>query len=481
MLILPLHRPLTRATFPFVTAVLVLVNVLVFALAQGGDGARVEELGHWYAQSGLADLEWPAYQRFVATQGDAAEQEAATEVPAEARGTYLFHQRLMDVRLEAALRAAPVGAAGGEAERRAELEAEYTRRAGRIVTLSWLLRHSEVDPGRLLGHAFLHAGVMHLAGNMLFLIALGLLVEGALGEARFALLYLVGILGSAAFSLAWHWGDGGGGLGASGAIAALMGAFCVIWGRRPVRFFWWFFVVFDYVRKPAIWLLPAWIGWEALNLAFNADAGVGFDAHLGGLLAGALAGWVLARTGQVRHDFFEEIEEDRSVEELAEARRLLGRMDLAGAEARLAALAAQHAGNLEVAILRYRCASLAGNATLALERLLVLLSIPAADAAEAAEQYRAMEEGLAGRSVPRGAWRVGIYRRWMALRQYELVEALLQRWLADDARALHWFELALARRANGEEAAFRTALERLVARFPHAPEAGKARFLLEAE
>lgn len=478
MLILPLHRPLDRATFPFVTAMLVALNVLVFALAQRGDAVRLADLGHWYAESGLAEFEWPAYQRFVALQGDEAEREGVASVPEGARAGYLFQRRIMDARLAAALR----DAARDDADvRHGELASAYARRAGRIVTLSYALRHSELDPVRLLGHAFLHGGVVHLLGNMLFLIALGLLVEGALGEARFALLYLVGILGSAAFSLAWNWGGGGGGLGASGAIAALMGAFCIIWGRREVRFFWWFFVVFDYVRKPAIWLLPLWLGWEALNLAFNAGAGVGFDAHLGGLLAGALAGWVLVRTGQVRQGFLEADADAHGSDELAEARRCLGRMDLAGAEARLERLAERRVGHIEVAVLRYRCAFLSGDKALAVQRLILLLSIPAADAGQAVEQYRALEECLAGRSVPRGAWRVGIYRRWMALRQHDLVEALLQHWLADEARAPQWFELALARRGNGEEAASRTTLERLVQRFPHAPEADKARFLLRSD
>src|SRR5690606_15057541 len=110
-------------------------------------------------------------------------------------------------------------------------------RMEKITTYRFFQRHSELDPVRLVTHAFLHGDVMHLLGNMFFLAALGLLVEGALGPWRFALLYLVGAVGAGLFSAAWNWGAPGGGLGASGAIAALMGAFCVLWGRRPVRFF----------------------------------------------------------------------------------------------------------------------------------------------------------------------------------------------------------------------------------------------------
>ncbi len=54
MLILPLHRPLTRATFPIVTALLVVLNVAIFVLFQAGDWSRLEALEAWYGESGLA-------------------------------------------------------------------------------------------------------------------------------------------------------------------------------------------------------------------------------------------------------------------------------------------------------------------------------------------------------------------------------------------------------------------------------------------
>ena len=236
-------------------------NIAVFALFQSGDGARLAALEEWYEHSGLARLEWPGYLRHLEAVPDAQPRSEVEALAQDEQAQHLFHQRLMDVRLAAALRA-PEGVDAGNADALAQLQREFDARAATIATYRFLQRHSELDPLRLVTHAFLHADAMHLFGNMFFLAALGLLVEGALGPWRFALLYLVGTVGSGLFSAAWNWGDPGGGLGASGAIAALMGAFCVLWGTRPVRFFWWFFVVFDYVKKPAIWLLPAWIGWE---------------------------------------------------------------------------------------------------------------------------------------------------------------------------------------------------------------------------
>jgi len=58
---------------------------------------------------------------------------------------------------------------------------EFERQRNAAFTERWMLRLSEFDPHRMLGAMFLHGGVGHLLGNMIFLAALGLLVEGALG------------------------------------------------------------------------------------------------------------------------------------------------------------------------------------------------------------------------------------------------------------------------------------------------------------
>nr|WP_237653481.1 rhomboid family intramembrane serine protease [Xanthomonas translucens] len=178
----------------------------------------------------------------------------------------------------------------------------------------------------MLSSAFLHADGLHLFGNMLFLVVLGTLLEGAIGRWRFLLVYLLGAFGASAFSLAWRWGEAGGGLGASGAIAGLMGAFCVVWGRRPVRFFYWFVVVFDYVRGPAIALLPLWLGWELYNLLVNGDAGIGFDAHAGGLVIGALLGAALVAMRQTREAFMRDEAVAAADDRWERAQRHLGRL-----------------------------------------------------------------------------------------------------------------------------------------------------------
>jgi hypothetical protein len=211
---------------------------------------------------------------------------------------------------------------------------------------------------------FMHGGLEHLLGNMLFLVVLGLLVEGALGPWWYLGLYVAGGLGASVATVAWHWGDQGLALGASGAIAALMGAYCVIWGLRRIRVFYWFFVVFDYVRVPALVLLPFWLGWQLLNLWLNSGANIGFDAHAGGIAFGAASAWLLRRGGRVRDAFVEEDEREERREGHAQAYTQalehIGKLEISSARRLLERIDADEPGQLHVMVALYRCARYGG-------------------------------------------------------------------------------------------------------------------------
>ncbi len=361
MLILPLHKPLNLATLPLVTMLLVVANAMVYFGWQLGDADRIEAAQAWYRQSGLGGYEVPAYEkhlRLTAQRDALAELEA---VPDAQRAGFVGLSTLNDVAFVAALEEGRLFESAQQHAAWRALRRPYQARLDEVFTLRHVMRSSEWSPARMLSSAFLHGGFMHLFGNMLFLVILGLLLEGALGGWRFLGVYLLGAFGASLASLWWRWGEGGSGLGASGAIAAVMGAFCVVWGRRPVRFFYWFGVVFDYVRAPAIWLLPLWLGWEVYNLLANADAGIGFDAHAGGLVAGAALGGLLVLARQVREDYMADDAGTAAIDgRWEQARQHMGRLENAAAERLLAELAAEQPQRLDVAVARYRVACNAG-------------------------------------------------------------------------------------------------------------------------
>lgn len=477
MLILPLHRPLTRATFPIATALLMLANIFVFFGFQAGDDTAIEAARTHYVDSGLGALEAPAYERWLERHARNDELLGLRAAPAQARIALVAENTFTDVAFVNALRSGDLFDSRAGFERWGELRTQYEALQDQVFTLRHVLRSNEFDPWRMFASAFLHGGVGHLFGNMLFLGALGLLVEGALGAWRFTGLYLLGAFGSSAVSLAWRWGEAGGGLGASGAIAALMGAFCVIWGREPVRFFYWIGVVFDYVRAPAIWLLPVWLGWEIYNLVAHPELGIGFDAHIGGLLSGAALGMLLVAGKQVREDFIAEPEAPEADDRWATAQAHLGRMQLAEADALFRQLQEESPGRFDVALARYRVARNGGQATARRQRAQQLLMLPAHDLAEVREQADVLR-GEAQLELD-GATRLSLARRWLEHDAADAAQALLLSAPDDNDTAQGLFELGLYRDRQHHAEGFERAMRALVERQPRHPLAQKARFLLE--
>ena len=145
--------------------------------------------------------------------------------------------------------------------------------------------------GPLISYMFLHAGWLHLFGNMLFLWIFGDNVEDATGRWRFLALYLLsGIAGALVYSML----SGARAeplVGASGAVAGVMGAYLMIRPCATIRVL--FLVVVLRVR--AVWVILFWIALQIWNIAVPSDAGTAWWAHIGGAIAGALLIIVLKR------------------------------------------------------------------------------------------------------------------------------------------------------------------------------------------
>jgi rhomboid protease GluP len=133
---------------------------------------------------------------------------------------------------------------------------------------------------RVITAAFLHGGPDHLIGNLISLYILGLACEHALGLRGMAVVYMVSAIGGSLVSMAMSPGPS---IGASGAIFGLMGAIVLILHRERERIF---------VRDKRIGVVIAvWAGYTLLLGAFQPMVDNG--AHLGGLIAGALAAMIV--------------------------------------------------------------------------------------------------------------------------------------------------------------------------------------------
>ncbi len=490
MLIVPLHRAPTWANMPWVTLALILANVFVFAFLQSGDARVRADALDYYAQQDLAQWEFPAYRQWLEAHGDDGQRQALFERFADVDAGLATQVLQSDAAFLAELRTG--GLIAPDARQREawrERRAEFDRRWDAAFTERWMIRFSEFDPRRMFGAMFLHGGAGHLIGNMLFLAVLGLLVEGALGHGAFLALYLLGGLGSAALSLAWRWGETGAALGASGAIAALMGAYCVLWGTRKVRFFWWFFVAFDYVKAPALVLLPIWLGWELLNLFWNEGAHVGFDAHAGGIVVGALLALGVRALHWERRDFLDEdvVADARAQREvaLAQAREHLGHLRIPAARALLEPLLEAQPDDFQVRAALYRCARMEPGMPRLSEAARAVLSLVPRDGAEVREQKAVYEDCLKAGAKPSPLspmQAIALLRRWPAVGAGAEAAAHLAEWIgrAPATPGLRAACLGVARelRERGESAPARALLEKLVAAWPASEEGGKARLLL---
>jgi rhomboid family protein len=145
---------------------------------------------------------------------------------------------------------------------------------------------------------FLHGGWLHIAGNMLFLWVFGNNVEDRLGRVTFILFYLLGGLAATGLQLAFDPNSVLPNLGASGAIAAILGAYAVMFPRARVQTLVIFFFI-TLMELPAVFVLGAWFVLQLFSgvggLGTEVNGGVAYWAHVGGFAFGLAATWLFFR------------------------------------------------------------------------------------------------------------------------------------------------------------------------------------------
>lgn len=484
MLIIPLHRRPTWENFPLVTAILILINVFVFAALQSRDDKAYAQAVEFYTSTGLPNFESHAYEDWLRAHNKSARVEPfAKLMPAQQIMVIESDAEFLKA-LDADLVITPQQK---DYQYWKDNRVKFEAMRDMAFTQRHLMRYSHFEPDRIFTAMFMHGGMEHLIGNMVFLALLGLLVEGALGSGWFLALYLLGGIGAGLTSLAVHYNGYGGALGASGAIAALMGAYCVIWGRRKVRVFYWAFVFFDYVKVPALLLLPFWLGWQLLNWWLDHESHVAFDEHVGGIVFGALIAWGLHRKGWMRHDFIEadEREEARAgnVKAFDDAMQLLGRLEVVRARDMLTRIDESEPGKLPVIVALYRCARYKGapaEVDAAITRVLAMKPKDLAELREIKTAYDDYVKACGGQSRLAPDVMVKLVPLWLRLNDETAAETVL-RTIAERTPNYTglpgaWF--AFAMRAPEKSPQRRARLEHIAQQHGQSDFGSKARFLL---
>jgi membrane associated rhomboid family serine protease len=147
---------------------------------------------------------------------------------------------------------------------------------------------------------FMHASILHIAGNMLFLWIFGNNVEDAMGPVKYIGFYLLGGIAALALQLAVGPNSAVPTLGASGAIAAVLGGYILLYPRARVLTLVFIILFFTVIELPALLVLAFWFIQQAVFAAADltnptgGGGGVAYFAHVGGFVFGLLTVKLLA-------------------------------------------------------------------------------------------------------------------------------------------------------------------------------------------
>jgi len=387
MIFIPFFKKIDWTQPPVITLLLILVNCVIFVVFQSDDAELTEQAYQYYLESELPTIEIPLYVEYLKQQNEwkkltpygeylDAKQNADHSVTTDKKQhlqlnklrrdtdefqlVQLAGPMIMDSGFQQQLSGGKLFADHDSFSTWKKLNTEFQNRLNKVVTYRHGLKPNAPTISSFFTNMFLHGGYDHLIGNMIFLFIIGFVVEAALGKFSFSIGYVVaGLIGGILYVIS-NANSQIPTIGASGAIAGLMGMYTVLFGLRKINFFYFIFVYFDYVKAPAIILLPIWLGHEFLQLFWNSNSGVNYFAHIGGLSSGALFAFIVKHYfNKVNIDYLDqEIKEEAKANQLETALEYLGDMQVTKALALLKQLCNEHPQNREYLMQWYKAAKL---------------------------------------------------------------------------------------------------------------------------
>lgn len=138
----------------------------------------------------------------------------------------------------------------------------------------------------LLSSMFMHGGVAHIGGNMLYLWIFGNNVEDILGPLRFIAFYILSGIGAAMFHIVQNAESTTPMVGASGAISGILAAYLLSFPRARVYTFFWFIIFIRIIPLPAWVVIGLWFLIQISNLGSGGQ--IAWGAHVGGFITGVV-------------------------------------------------------------------------------------------------------------------------------------------------------------------------------------------------
>ncbi len=360
MLIIPLTGKISWKNPPYLTLFLILANCFVFFVFQTSENRRQMEAFEFYARSGLAEIEIPAYLDYLEHHFPALAPESSPDLSDENTLCIYSFEIMNDAPfLKKLLAGGIITEEHDQHEEWNKLRTEFNGLLSRVVSWRFGFKPGFPDGIAFFTHMFLHGGIGHLVGNMIFLWLAGCLVESGMRRQFFLPAYVLTGFSAAAFFWACNRATGLPMVGASGAISGLMGMMATLYGKNRIRVFYSLGVYFNYVKAPAILLLPIWIGKELAAFFWGEPSAVAYMAHVGGFAGGGLIGLLSRFVLHIDNAAaIEEPPEDRTAVHIEQALKALGEMNIQEALEILEDALKESPDNLEIIEQQYKIAKM---------------------------------------------------------------------------------------------------------------------------
>jgi membrane associated rhomboid family serine protease len=335
MLIIPLTGKISKQNPPIATILLILINCLVFFIFQWGDDEKYRKAFEFYLESGLAKMEVTRYRDYlIDTQGEKSIPRSLRQKELRGDAIMRLYPKMQrdKVFTKKLLNDEIITKEDPDYGPWKSLRMHFEAMKSQTVAQKYGFKPAERSYVTTFTHMFLHGSFMHLLGNMVFLWLVGCVLELGCGRAFYVVLYLLSGVAAVWFFGLVYMSSTTPLVGASGAIAGLMGAFTVLYGKKKIKVFYSFGFYFNYAKVAGIALLPVWIGKEIFQLLFGGLSHVAYMAHIGGLASGAILGYLnLKFLGQASEEVFGEDPREKIPHLLEAAMQRIGKLDMDGA------------------------------------------------------------------------------------------------------------------------------------------------------
>ncbi|WP_417446964.1 rhomboid family intramembrane serine protease [Kangiella sp.] len=284
MLLIPAENRISKQNPPILTILIILINVVAFFSLQSNDDDIFYQGIDFYIEEDMLSLEQKALEDYsFEERGDLYDALTNSNIPDE----YLVQHILLDQKFAKYVKS------------RSDYSVEWREKREKLESIlaeASLFQYAffPSDPSLFTAftHMFMHGDIGHLIGNMIFLFLFGYNLELLMGRTKMFTTYILSGLAAVTFFAITTDDKFVPLVGASGAIAGLMGGFAAWYGLKSIRYFYWVFVIFNYVRLPAALVLFYWLAKELVQDSMSSD-NVAYMAHFGGLLGGAICVWLL--------------------------------------------------------------------------------------------------------------------------------------------------------------------------------------------